>query len=300
MTFAMENTFIDIHVHTFRHTGFPRPSDGETCASPAQLLAGYDEIGIERAVLLPVCNPECSTSLQGVEEVLEIAGNSNGRFIPFCNVDPRAIENSPSAPLGDMLKYYRDCGCKGVGEVSANLSILDPLVQNLFKSAEEAQLPLTFHLAPYFGGLYGLVDGAGLPGLELCLQRFPKLRIFGHSQTFWAEISRIRSIEDRLGYPQGEVEEGTIPRLLRKYPNLYGDLSAGSGCNALMRDRTYAVKFLTEFQDRLFFGTDICQPTMPTLRPLAEFLRELHDTREISETIFRKVARENAIRELNL
>ncbi|MPM95453.1 hypothetical protein SDC9_142607 [bioreactor metagenome] len=87
---------------------------------------------------------------------------------------------------------------------------------------------------------------------------------------------------------------------MRKYENLYGDISAGSGCNALKRDRAYAIRFLNEFQDRLFFGTDICQPTMPTLRPLAEFLLDLRKTGDISETVFQKVARENAIRVLEL
>ncbi len=39
--------------------------------------------------------------------------------------------------------------------------------------------------------------------------------------------------------------------LLRKYPNLYADLSALSGANAILRDPEYGVKFLDEFQDRL-------------------------------------------------
>ena len=200
-----------------------------------------------------------------------------------------------------MAKYYRDLGCKGVGEVTANLRILDPLVQNLFKGVEESGLPLTFHLSPYVGHDYGLVDDAGLPGLELSLQRFPNLKFFGHSQTFWAEIGPIRSREERFGYPKGPIEEeGAIVRLMRKYPNLYGDLSAGSGFNAVSRDRKFGIQFMTEFQDRLMFGTDICQPTMPTLRPLANYLKELRASGEISETVFQKIARENAIRLLKL
>jgi len=107
--------------------------------------------------------------------------------------------------------------------------------------------------------------------------------------------------QERLGYPKGKIEEeGRVPLLMREYGNLYGDLSAGSGCNALTRDREYAVRFLNEFQDRLFFGTDICQPTMPSLKPLAEFLIGLRDSGDISETVFNKVARENAIRILGL
>ena len=89
---------------------------------------------------------------------------------------------------------------------------------------------------------------------------------------------------------------------MRKYPNLYGDLSAGSGFNSLNRDEEYAIKFLNEFQDRLFFGTDNCQSPghMYCLKPLAEFLTRLRDSGKISETVFNKVARENAIRILGL
>ena len=293
--------FIDIHVHTTRLPGPPRiHSDKMTYAPPQQLLAAYDEVGIERAVVLPPVNPECEYGVQAVEEVIEMAEN-NSRFIPFCNVDPRAMTNSIDAPFEWLFKYYRDKGCKGVGEVCANLSMLDPRVQAMFKGAEAAGLPLTFHLSVAEGVDYGLVVGAGMPELEISLQRFPNLKIFGHSQTFWAEMGAHPTWNDRMGYPKGKIEEeGRLPILMRTYGNLYGDLSAGSGANALRRDREYAIRFLNEFQDRLLFGTDICQPTMPTLKPLAEFLLDLRNSGDISETVFRKVARENAIRLLGL
>ena len=293
--------FIDIHVHTRRLPGPPRiKGDKMTYATPEELLAGYDEIGIERACVLPGVNPECCYVPQANEDVLELA-EKNARFIPFCNVDPRAMTNSIDAPFEWIFKYYRDRGCRGIGEICANLSMLDPLVQALFKGAEEAGLPVTFHLSPFIGYSYGLVVSAGLPELEETLQKFPKLKLFAHSQTFWAEMGARPTIEERMGYPEGEIgEEGRVPRLMRKYGNLYGDLSAGSGCNALTRDRAYAVRFLNEFQDRLFFGTDICQPTMHTLRPLAAFLQDLLKKGEISQTVFDKVAKKNAIRVLGL
>ena len=53
------------------------------------------------------------------------------------------------------------------------------------------------------------------------------------------------TLQERLGYPKGKItSEGRLPMLMRKYPNLLGDLSAGSGCNALMRDREYAAQLL--------------------------------------------------------
>jgi predicted TIM-barrel fold metal-dependent hydrolase len=295
--------FIDIHSHTRLMEGPPRfHSDNLTYASPDELWEAYESVGIERSILLPRGNPECAYSLQSNEEVLYLA--EKYPFVPFCNMDPRCMTNSVTAPFERVFKYYRDKGCKGIGEVCANLPMLDPLVQAMFKGAEAAGLPMTIHMSPYIGHKYGLVDNAGLPQLEATLQRFPALKIFGHSQAFWAEMGARPKIEERMGYPKGKIqEEGRIPQLMRKYENLYGDLSAGSGYNALARDPEYAAKFLTEFQDRLFFGTDVASPKGhmdELLFGLANFLKNLRQTGKISETVFQKVARENAIRVLEL
>jgi predicted TIM-barrel fold metal-dependent hydrolase len=37
---------------------------------------------------------------------------------------------------------------------------------------------------------------------------------------------------------------------------MYGDLSAGSGLNALARDKNFARGFVTRHQDKLLFGSD--------------------------------------------
>jgi predicted TIM-barrel fold metal-dependent hydrolase len=250
-------------------------------------------LGVERAVILPGVNPECAFVPQSNEEVLGIAGEHGGRFIPFCNVDPRAMTNSPDAPLGDLLSYYRERGCPGVGEVCANLPFLDPLVQNLFEHVQASGMVLTFHIAPRIGRAYGLFDEIGLPQLERCLQKFPGLRFLGHSQPFWSEIGKLHSPADRNTYPKYGVEEGVVPVLMRRYPNLYGDLSAMSGYNALARDLEYAAGFLEEFQDRLLFGTDICAPETGT--PLAGLLVDLRESGAIGDSVFKKVTRENAI-----
>ncbi len=293
-------TFIDIHGHTRVHVSPPHHKRGAHAYTlPEQLIARYDQLDIECAVLLPGVNPECAHMPQSNEEILDVCRKYPGRFVPFCNIDPRAMSNSHDAPLGELMSYYRDLGCKGIGEVCANMPILHPMVQNLFKHAQKTGLPLTFHLAAQLGGMYGLYDEPGLPGLECSLQRFPKLKFLGHSQTFWAEIGRLETPGARYGYPNSPIrEEGVVPKLMRRYPNLLGDLSAGSGCNALQRDLDYAGRFLDEFQDRLFFGTDISYPETPT--PLVDLLRQLCDEKRISEPVFRKVARENAARLLEL
>lgn len=292
--------YIDIHAHC---TEDPLPQMGSLkqplcCAE--QLIAHYDRLGIEKGCILGLGTPENFIGGMSNESILRLCAAYPDRFIPFCVVDPRSCGNTPYAQFRDVLMHYRDRGCKGFGELCANIHLLDPRMQNLFKACEEVGLPVTFHTTPMCGWSYGVVDDSGLPALEICLQRFPKLRFFGHSSAFWSEITVCRTMQERNSRGKGPIkEEGAIQRLMRKYPNLYGDLSAGSGACALMRDPAYAAKFLTEFQDRIMFGIDICDPN-GYVSPLPGFLRELRSSGAISETVFRKVARENHIRELGL
>ncbi len=158
-------------------------------------------------------------------------------------------------------------------------------------------------------GDFGLYDDPGLPQLEHTLQRFPELKIFGHGPVFWAEIGKLETPGERSyimnpdgsqcgRMPEGPIEEGVVPKLFRRYPNLCGDLSDFTCCNAITRDEEFGPKFLTEFQDRLFFGTDYCTCGMEM--PLIGKLIEWKDNGKISETVFNKIARENAIKLLDL
>lgn len=286
--------FVDIHSHAYRKAC---PFPNRFCL-PDELLAMYAKLGIERGILQPLIGPEVYLP-QSNEDIIEMAENSGGKFIPFCNIDPRALGNSPRTDFGDLLKYYRDRGVKGIGEFMPNLTFTDPKVLNLFRQVEKAGLPLCFDMCRTLGSGYGLYDDIGLPQLEHCLQLFPSLIFLGHGPPFWSEIGRLETPNDRFSYPAYPVkEEGVVPKLMRRYGNLYGDLSARSGFNALNRDHAYAVKFINEFQDRLLYGTDICSPDGKA--PLGQFLLDLRRVKKISEKVFRKVARENAIKLLNL
>jgi len=289
--------FIDIHAHAYR-AECP-PADGRTqFATPEQVLGRYDELGIEKGVLLPLVGPEVYLP-QSNEEIIDMCEASGGRLIPFCNIDPRGMTNSPDAPLGDWLRHYRGRGCRGIGEVMPNLPFEDPRCQNLFKHAAAVDLPLVFDISDRIGGDYGFYDDPGLPQLEKTLKRFPGLKILGHGPAFWAEIGPLETPADRAGYPNYAFdEEGVVPKLFRRCPNLYGDLSANSGYNALGRHPDYAARFLTEFQDRLLFGTDICFPDADL--PLAGLLLNLLEMGKIGQEVFDKVARGNAVELLNL
>ena len=293
-------TFIDMHVHTRLFPG-PERLSGGTYATPEELIAMLRPHGVERAVILPGVNPECSMVPQSLGEVEAIVAKYPDFFIPFMNVDPRAVRNSPDADLGHVMRYWKSRGFKGIGEVCATLRFDDPLMENLFRHAEANELPLTFHIAPKLVGHYGILDDLGLPGLEGALRKFPKLTFLGHSQPFWAEISGDLTEEIRNTYPKGKVApDGAVVRLMREHANLWGDLSpaAGSGYNAIARDPDFGYAFLEEFQDRLLFATDICDPRNPLT--LISFLNDAVATGRISQPAYEKICHRNAERLLGI
>lgn len=289
--------FIDIHAHAYLWPCPPQDGSTQFC-TPDEVIVRYDELGIEKGILLPLIGPETYLP-QSNEEILEICRCYPERFIPFCNIDPRGIGNSADTDFGIWLNWYKNHGCKGVGEFMPNLPFTHPLVLNFFRQVEDFGMPLTFDISDRIGGRYGLYDDPGLPQLEHCLRRFPRLKILGHGPAFWAEIGKLENPADRGGYPRYPVkEEGVVPALFRRYENMWGDLSAGSGYNALARDPEYAAKFLTEFQDRLMFGTDICRYNQKV--DLPAFLLRLKTDGKISEDIFHKIAKGNAYRLFDL
>lgn len=289
---------IDIHAHTRMTTGIPRIYQGKTFASPEQLIEHYKRLGIDKCVILPGVGVECCDHIQSNEEVIELVKKYPDWFYWFCNLDPRMGRNRSDTDFSYFLEYYKKLGAKGVGEVCANLYFDDPFMENLFYHCEKCSMPLLFHIGPQVGGCYGIVDDIGLYRLEKELAKFPKLIFIGHSQPFWAEISSDVTAENRNDYPEGEVAEGRIVELMRKYPNLCGDLSANSGYNAVSRDPEFGYAFIEEFQDRLLFGTDICSPDDD--RKLSFWLDRAAVDGRISQKAYAKVCRENALRLLGV
>ena len=287
---------IDIHTHPallrplLWRGDLKRPTAEET-------VEMMDAHGIDMAVALAGASPETRTFFTTPDEVLTICARYPKRLIPFMNVDPRMVGNSPDSDFGPLLRVYKDAGAKGVGEYYPNMPFDDPMNMNVFKHVEASGLPLTFHIAPRIGGCYGLYDDLGLPRLETVLKTFPDLKLLGHSQPFWAEISDLTE-ETRNTYPKGPVTPGRLVELMRRYPNLYGDLSAGSGFNAISRDPEFGYAFLEEFQDRLLFGTDIAY--LGQELPIVPWFRKLADEELVSEEALAKIRWRNADRVLGL
>ena len=291
---------IDIHVHTSesdwptfpQETGYPLPEE---------LMEVYDKMGIEMGILMPPC-PNFSFVPVSNYEAYKIVEKYPDRLAWFCVFDPRQVKNSPYTDFVPALQWCKDHGAKGVGELAANLPFEDPRVLNLFRCCEQVDMPVLFHIG-LEGKEYGLIAGERLEKLETALKLFPKLKFFGHSTRFWCEISKYDYQDPDYNFCRGKVNPGgAVVELMRKYPNLMCDLSAGSGTTAMTRDPEFTYAFMEEFADRLFYGTDIAGKTAlqdPPVR-LSEFLDEAMRTGKISYDTYYKISRGNAEKLLNL
>ena len=295
---------IDMHAHI----GDLR-SPGHMARKPISvedLIERLDDEGIDKAVVLPwpacpeaVVFPGLFHSAPDVIGQIQAAARYPDRLILFGNADPRWGGNTARTDFSWLLARLVEMGCVGMGEISANIYFNDPRTVNLFQQCGARDLPVTIESAGPGEGRYGFIDTAGSPHLERVLQQAPQTLVIGHGPGFWADIAAGVTDEEKSGYPKGPVaEEGSVPHLLRTYPTLYADLSAGSGYNALTRDPAYGIRFLNEFQDRLMFGTDVCFADREGRMPQLEYLRRLQAEGAISQEVFEKVVYRNALRVL--
>jgi len=287
---------IDIHQH-ITYANLPQFLDiaGHGSFTADELLEDMDKWGIDKSVLLPLSNPENMYffGVTGNQDVILAAQKHSDRLISFCNIDPRAMLNTPKADLSRLMRVFKDLGCRGIGEVCANIPVTSPLYKNLFYHAGEEGLPVLFHLSPKRGGLYGMIDKPGLPGLEEVLKEFPKTIFIGHAPSFWNEIDGSLQNSMRNAYPKGPItKKGALWKLIKKYKNLYGDFSAGSGHNALTRDPKKGIEFINTFADNIFYGTDMFFQKEEAPMHLV-MMQDALKNKTITKTVYEKIMHKN-------
>ncbi len=292
---------IDIHAHVSPFPEFAPSQFGlGRFISAEELIKKYDELNIEKGVLLPIVASEYQPEIFTSSDYAFVASKYPDRFLWFCGIDPRAYGHRPNADLTILINHYKNLGAKGVGECTSQMRFDDPFMDNFLSCAEECDMPITIHLAPKLGEFYGIVDDLGLIGLEKALKKHPKLKILGHSTMFWSHMSSDVNDTNIHTYPSGKVKEGRIAKLLRDYENLYGDMSAGSGANAFMRDEEYASRFMEEFSDKLLYGCDICLNSQNFAIDFDKFLDKMVENKGLTLENYKKIVRENAIKVLKL
>lgn len=290
---------IDIHVHcalTKQPTlgGNPYDPGSHYICTAQEMLESMTAHHIHTAIIM-----SCGETMEGAANAFGADNTAcqamhqahPERLQWMCNFDPVHPET--------LFQRMADCkahGAVGVGEVMVNQWIDSPFLQALFHTAAQLNMPVLSHMSPEPGFGYGVCDHPGLPLLERTLTENPNLVILGHSQVFWLEISGDCPKEDaatRSGYGHGPVTPGgTVPRLLERYPNLYGDLSAYSAYCAITRDEPFGLAFLERWQDRLLFATDATNHR--NIPPLADFLDHAVENGKLSQTAYQKICCDNA------
>lgn len=211
---------LDIHLH---------PRSGE--ATETQHLQGA---GCTNAVLLPGRNAE--------EHCQEVMRREPGRYLRFANADPKSE---------DAIEHLRAAvkdGAAGFGELKYPVALDAPDVLRFYELAADLNVPVLIHFQEN-------LSFTGFERLPSVVQRYPRTRFIGHANSWWAYISSAG--DNKSGYPDGRIQPGGLTdRLLSDYPNIYGDLSANSGRNALARDPEFAAAFLERHKSKLMFGSD--------------------------------------------
>ncbi|NUQ01932.1 MAG: amidohydrolase family protein, partial [Armatimonadetes bacterium] len=241
---------IDFHVHlgTMYREDYPQ----RVPLSVHQLIDRMNREGIELSVLLSLESPEGGWGYLLSEQVVEARDLYPERLVAFLAADPRYPKATQQI---DYFVKYKDC--RGFGEHVNGLAFDDPLNLAIYAKCDEHGLPLVFELNTHF-----CFDEVGFPALERCLKDYRNVKFVGHGPGWWAGISG--DDDGRGGYPERPITPGgAVDRLLEKYDNLYADLSAGSGYNAMTRDPDFTPDFLERHWGKLLFGTDYLAPNEP-------------------------------------
>jgi len=146
-------------------------------------------------------------------------------------------------------------GALGFGEIKFHVASDGPELRRMYALAAELNVPILIHFqeVQHFDGEG--VFSTGFQHFETTLKAYPKTTFVGHADAFWANISA--DYQNDSAYPAGPIKpDGITDKLLSDYPNLFGDLSANSGNNALSRDAEFTRGFLARHQDKLIFGSD--------------------------------------------
>jgi predicted TIM-barrel fold metal-dependent hydrolase len=221
-------TIVDCHHHL-------RPS-------PEANIAHLDGAGISNALALARAN--------SAEQMQTMQTKYPGRFLAwFASADITKPE------AADLLTKAVKAGATGLGEIKFHVEAAGPELRRMYDLAAELNVPILIHFQEVPHTPTEGVFSTGFKNFEAMLKAYPKTKFIGHADAFWANVSGDYANAD--AYPTGPIKRGGVTdKLLSDYPNLYGDLAANSGNNALSRDPEFTADFLKRHQDKLIFGSD--------------------------------------------
>ena len=209
---------------------------------PAGNLAHLDGAGVTKANLL--------TRAARLEQVKALQAAAPGRFTWFNSYDV----TKPDAE--QVLTQAVKDGAQGFGEMKFHVAADGPELRRMYALAADLRVPILIHFqeVDHFPN-EGTWSTGYAKTFESILKAYPKTTFIGHADAFWANVSA--DYHNEAAYPTGPIKRGGVTdSWLGDYPNLFGDLSANSGNNAMSRDPAFTADFLKRHQDKLLFGSD--------------------------------------------
>jgi predicted TIM-barrel fold metal-dependent hydrolase len=168
----------------------------------------------------------------------------------------RSVSADPGQPGTDeVIRKAIQEGAVSVGELKYHLALDSPEMRRIYDICAETNVPVMMHIQnfPHFAG--ELPYNTGYPQFDKVLRAYPKTKFIGHGDLFWAHISA--DVPTDRGYPSGPIKPGGLTdKFLSDYANLYADMSANSGNNALSRDQSFSREFTVRHRAKLIFGSD--------------------------------------------
>ncbi|MBI3854779.1 MAG: amidohydrolase family protein [Planctomycetes bacterium] len=254
---------IDIHQHTDyggqRDKNWKQTAPGRT---HDQLLAHQKLMGVTRTLLLPAGREVLTASThQGSGNGLQGTCTGNEVCLQLAKAHPEhfvfGANEVPDLPdAAEVIEKYLKAGAVVIGEQKFGVECDSADMQKLYTLAGAYRVPILMHWQH-------TTYNSGFDRFHKMLEKYPKVTFIGHAQTWWANIDKDHKDQSVL-YPKTKVTPGGwTDRYLSDYPNMFGDLSAGSGQNALSRDENQAREFLQRHASKLMFGSD-CIDTLGT------------------------------------
>lgn len=168
----------------------------------------------------------------------------------------RSVSADPAQPgADDVMRKAIQEGAVSVGELKYHLALDSPEMRRVYDLCAEMDVPVMMHIQnfPHFAG--ELPYNTGYSNFDKVLRAYPKTKFIGHADLFWANISA--DVPTDRGYPSGPIKPGGLTdKFLSDYSNLYADMSANSGNNALSRDENFSRDFIVRHRTKLIFGSD--------------------------------------------
>jgi predicted TIM-barrel fold metal-dependent hydrolase len=257
--------FPAIDVHTHSHMCQIR-----TREDAASWVRTMDEVGIETSV---VFTDAIGAEFDRQEELFKPFGK---RFLVFCSMDVRSIDaRDYSARVVRELERCVQHGARGLGEVSdkgwgmqgnaqsplprsKRMHPDDPRLDALWEKCAELKIPVNVHIADH--------PSCWQP-LGPHQERTPDFQVFNLYEKDVPSYQELLDRRDRMlqNHPrttfiaahlgnQGN-DLASLAKVLDRYPNLYVDISARD--YEVGREPRFALRFLTRYQERVLFGTDM-------------------------------------------